>query len=540
MQKTVSLPLRVLNALLALVLVVGLAPAISFAMPSQAWADDAAVITVNEYGPDATTLLKTYSVTQSELAALAAGNTEPYVTQMVRNYNNAPIQVYKSSSYVNLADLFEHLDIKLGNDDVVHADQGTSFIGWSRTWKDLTTKSYYYPNLTGSDFWASSVDTSDAALVGPVLALSYAANMSVDASTTSADALAALTDTGDSTNCPRWFMGVYEGDLSLLELAANKSTSNVDTISIVHPAKLSFDMQGHGDAVDSQTIAYDGFTIMGRYTISTSAQYKTVEPEEPAAEGYIFDGWYTDKSFETAFEFGNDLTADTTLYAKWIEDPAYAPQMSLSTEASDLKVGDTFTVAIDMTNITAAAQANLAWSDNLELESIVAGSALEFAGAQGGFEWANDEGADDSLFSFVGNQGTEDGTVALATFECTAAGEVSVSVAEGVAGKSLDAEEHEIAASEPLELSVALDALKGDLNNSGKVNIVDAQICYDLATAKYEAETAADAKAALVACWADQGATYDMIVALANVNGDEALDSSDAFAIQHYAHTGEW
>ena len=214
------------------------------------------------------------------------------------------------------------------------------------------------------------------------------------------------------------------------------------------------------------------------------------------------------------------------------------PELALSTEAANLKVGDTITANIEMTDISAAAQAKLVWSDNLQLVKVEKGSALAFPEGEDGFEWANDEGADPAIFSFVGNTATEDGVVAVATFTCVKAGEASVSLTDGVAGKTEDATEHAIAASDPLEVSVALDALKGDLNNSKAVNIVDAQICYDLATAKYEAESAEAAKAALVACWADQGGTYDLIVVLANVNGDEALDSSDSFAIQYAVHHG--
>jgi len=42
-------------------------------------------------------------------------------------------------------------------------------------------------------------------------------------------------------------------------------------------------------------------------------------PEEPQKEGFIFDGWYTDLSFETEYDFSKRVTVGFTLYAKWNE-----------------------------------------------------------------------------------------------------------------------------------------------------------------------------------------------------------------------------
>lgn len=42
-------------------------------------------------------------------------------------------------------------------------------------------------------------------------------------------------------------------------------------------------------------------------------------PDEPTKSGYTFAGWYTDENLMTAANFGN-ITATTTLYAKWAED----------------------------------------------------------------------------------------------------------------------------------------------------------------------------------------------------------------------------
>lgn len=63
--------------------------------------------------------------------------------------------------------------------------------------------------------------------------------------------------------------------------------------------------------------------------------------------------------------------------------------------------------------------------------------------------------------------------------------------------------------------------LKGDVNASSKLNIVDAQIVYDVARARYTLETLSVAS-----------------FLAADVSGDNVVDSGDAFAIQHALHCG--
>lgn len=44
------------------------------------------------------------------------------------------------------------------------------------------------------------------------------------------------------------------------------------------------------------------------------------EPEDPTKDGYNFGGWYKEDTFTTEFDFNTDtITANTTIYAKWVE-----------------------------------------------------------------------------------------------------------------------------------------------------------------------------------------------------------------------------
>ena len=70
---------------------------------------------------------------------------------------------------------------------------------------------------------------------------------------------------------------------------------------------VTFDPNGHGTAPASVKVQ-DGGTITA--------------PADPTEDGYTFKGWYTDPwcADDKAFDFGNAITGNTTLYAKWSYD----------------------------------------------------------------------------------------------------------------------------------------------------------------------------------------------------------------------------
>ena len=68
--------------------------------------------------------------------------------------------------------------------------------------------------------------------------------------------------------------------------------------------KVSFSA-GEGSKVDFQTTAANG---------------SVAKPADPTREGYTFAGWYTDEACTEAYDFSVAVTADMTLYAKWVKN----------------------------------------------------------------------------------------------------------------------------------------------------------------------------------------------------------------------------
>ena len=89
----------------------------------------------------------------------------------------------------------------------------------------------------------------------------------------------------------------------------------------------------HGDAPASQNVKFNG-------TAS--------DPGTLTAEGYTFDGWYTDAAYSTEFDFTKPITGDTKVYAKWEKNAPVLP------DTYELNVSGAF-VYVDGVDVTAPA-----------------------------------------------------------------------------------------------------------------------------------------------------------------------------------------
>ena len=89
----------------------------------------------------------------------------------------------------------------------------------------------------------------------------------------------------------------------------------------------------HGDPPTSQNVTYNG---------------TAKDPGTLTAEGYTFDGWYTDATYTTEFDFSTPITGDTKVYAKWEKNAPVLP------DTYALNVSGAF-VYVDGVDVTASA-----------------------------------------------------------------------------------------------------------------------------------------------------------------------------------------
>ena len=75
-------------------------------------------------------------------------------------------------------------------------------------------------------------------------------------------------------------------------------------------------------AADEFTVKFD---VKGHGTApvdqTVKAGGKATEPKEPTASGYTFGGWYTDSDCTSKYDFASEVKASMTLYAKWTAVP---------------------------------------------------------------------------------------------------------------------------------------------------------------------------------------------------------------------------
>lgn len=89
----------------------------------------------------------------------------------------------------------------------------------------------------------------------------------------------------------------------------------------------------------------------GSFADQTVEHGKPIETDKltiPEVEGYTFDGWYTDNTYSTKFDFTKPITGDTKVYAKWEKNAPVLP------DTYELNVSGAF-VYVDGVDVTAPA-----------------------------------------------------------------------------------------------------------------------------------------------------------------------------------------
>ena len=92
--------------------------------------------------------------------------------------------------------------------------------------------------------------------------------------------------------------------------------------------------------LDEHTLTFD--TLGGSRVAPVTVRHglTVAKPADPVCGGFLFDGWYTDKTFRTLYNFASPLTTDTTVYAKWI--PITLPGTTVKKTAPKLNTSDHF------------------------------------------------------------------------------------------------------------------------------------------------------------------------------------------------------
>lgn len=87
---------------------------------------------------------------------------------------------------------------------------------------------------------------------------------------------------------------------------------------------------GNKGARFSITVSYQMYSVTfdhgygdGKTVVNVNKDAVATRPEtDPTREGYTFDNWFSDETRTMAFDFTREITGDTTVYAKWLENGA--------------------------------------------------------------------------------------------------------------------------------------------------------------------------------------------------------------------------
>jgi len=85
-------------------------------------------------------------------------------------------------------------------------------------------------------------------------------------------------------------------------LGSNEARSPYKTFKNVVTYTVTFNVNGHGTAPDSQIV---------------EAGDTCYKPDKPSAPGYSFGGWYEDSACTKKYDFDTPVTGNKTLYGKW-------------------------------------------------------------------------------------------------------------------------------------------------------------------------------------------------------------------------------
>ena len=77
---------------------------------------------------------------------------------------------------------------------------------------------------------------------------------------------------------------------------------------------------GNGSNFASHTVTFatNGGSATATQSIANTA--RAAKPADPVRDGYAFAGWFADAKLTAAYDFDAPVTANLTLYAKWVDE----------------------------------------------------------------------------------------------------------------------------------------------------------------------------------------------------------------------------
>ena len=217
-------------------------------------------------------------------------------------YNANGGRVISSSKKIKIGD-------EIGILPTPTSPSGKSFKGWytGLTDGEKITKNYipnnnmtiyarYYNDISGA-----TINPSSLSLIKGNEKTINITNIDEPVSFISNDLNVATVD--ESTGLVK---GINIGETTItLTGTLSQKTRTIDVTVESNIKTVSFDTDG-GSSIDSQEIEY--------------GQKATRPVNNPTKDGYIFDDWYTDDTYQTLFDFNTVINEDTIIYGKFVSD----------------------------------------------------------------------------------------------------------------------------------------------------------------------------------------------------------------------------
>lgn len=155
-----------------------------------------------------------------------------------------------------------------------------------------------------------------------------------------------------------------------------------------------------GTAVDQQNINHGG---------------KVTEPANPTKVGHAFAGWFKEEALTNAWNFANDtVTAATTLYAKWTQNPTYTVTYdgngntsgSAPSDANVYEAGTNVTVAANTGNLAKTGFTFAGWNTKADGSGTDRAAASSFSMGQANVALFADWATNSYTVTYDGNGNT--------------------------------------------------------------------------------------------------------------------------------------